>query len=482
MPRSTAAAVANALLLGTSIALAGCETAPTITNPVTTLNQPGLPGRDYLAAMAVGDRNAADPNYRAALRRVVVNPNYVIDARRAAYARLKEADPQGLAETLTINLPKMDAVEWRREICERIASEQWRELTPTLVRAWAASVPAWAKLGKERPERLAIATMYGEDKVVDALIETMTAANPLTQTNLRSRCWQLLLLEGQEARLRELLSDESRTSNDPMLRDIRAGVVDLGVLPRTREEVLWIQALRTEKNRAFWNEATSAVAQLSPARRDRLELRDIPVVAACARFAPKLLTMSDDDIAARVMMASGGPDRRIYSPDFEGYGNEFSERLSFHREKLSWGDLAAMALALDAVAVPEVRRHLFEVADRDLSDRASELGGMLSVDAKGRYEMVEYPSRSRGNDARYEAPQQLMDALYVGLFHVHFHAQAYDGRRYAGPHMGDFEFADSTRLNGLVLSFIDSDHLNLDFYRHDKMVVDLGTIERPSNR
>ncbi len=478
MPRSIAAA----LLLGSALLLAGCETAPTITNPVTTLNQPGLPGRDYLAAMAMGDRSSDDAKYRAALRHVVVAPNYVIEARRAAYGRLREIDPKGLAETLTINLPKMDAVEWRRELCERIASEQWREMTPALVRAWASSVPAWATLGKERPERLAIATMYGEDKVVDALLETMAAANPLTQTNLRSRCWQLVLLEGQEARLRELLADESRTAKDPMLRDIRAGVTDLGVLPRTREEVLWVQYLRGEKNRAFWSAATAAVAQLSPARRAAIELRDIPIAVACATYAPKLLTMTDAEIESRVTIATGGEDRRIYSPDFEGYGNEFSERMSGHREKLTWGDRAAMALAVDALAVPELRKHLFEVADRDLSDRGGELGGMLSLDAKGRYEFVEYPSRSRGNDARYEAPQQLMDALYTGLFHVHFHAQSYDGRRYAGPHMGDFEFADSTRLNALVLSFIDGDHLNVDYYRYGKVVVDLGLMERPTSR
>ena len=103
----------------------------------------------------------------------------------------------------------MDAVEWRRELCERIAADQWREMTPTLVRAWATPIPAWAQLGKERPERLAIASMYGDDKVVDALLDTMAAANPLTQTNLRSRCWQLIMLEGQESRLRELLADEA---------------------------------------------------------------------------------------------------------------------------------------------------------------------------------------------------------------------------------------------------------------------------------
>ena len=470
-----------AVLLALTL-LGGCSGQPQVGDPLKTLGQAGLPGRDYLAAMAVADRSSDDPAYRDALRRIVTSPNYVVEARRAAYGRLKELDPKKLADALTLNLAKMEALEWRRELCERIAAEQWREITPALVHAWAAHVPGWATLGKERPERLAIAAMYGDDHVVDTLLETMAAANPLTQSNLRMRCWQLALQEGQEARLRELLADEARVAKDPMLRDIRAGVTELGVLPKTREEILWIQALRNPKNQGFWQEAASAASQLSPARRANLELRDIPVVACCARSSPQLLTMSDAEIEAAITAATGGSDRRIYSPDFEGYGNDFSERLSVHSPKLGWGDLAAMALAIDAVRMPEVRRHLFEMADRDQADRGSEFGGLIRRDQSGRYEVVEYPSASRGNDVRYEAPQKLMDGLYTGLFHIHFHAQEYDGHRYAGPHMGDFGFADSTRLNCLVFTFIDSGRLNIDYYRYGKIVVDLGLMERPDSR
>jgi hypothetical protein len=468
-------------VLGSTV-LPGCSGPQRAGDPIAVLNEPGRPGREYLEAMSVADRSADSPAYRDALRRMVVSPNYVVEARRAAYGRLKELDPKRLADVITANLAKMDAVLWREELCDRIASEQWRELTPALVHAWAAQVPAWATLGKERPERLAIAKMYGEERVVDALLDTMAAANPLTQTNLRMRCWQLALQEGQEARLRALLEDDDRVTKDPMLRDIRAGVRDFGVLPSTREEILWLQALRAQKSQDFWSSAQRAIQQLSPDRRAGLELRDIPVAATCAKSSPKLLTMSDLDLERFIEGSTGGEDRRIYSPDFEGYGNDFSERLSIHRPKLTWGDRAAMALAIEALAVPAVRRHVFEMADRDLADRGSEFGGLIRQDDQGRYELVEYPSASRGNDVRYEAPQKLMDSLYTGLFHVHFHAQTYEGHRYAGPHMGDFGFADSTRLNCLVFTFIDSGRLNVDYYRHGKIVVDLGVIERPESR
>ncbi len=72
-----------------------------------------------------------------------------------------------------------------------------------------------------------------------------------------------------------------------------------------------------------------------------------------------------------------------------------------------------------------------------------------------------------------------MASLYTGLFHVHFHCQAYDGHRYAGPHMGDFQFANANRKNCLVFTFLNDQTLNVDFYRHGPVVVDLGTIKRP---
>jgi hypothetical protein len=44
--------------------------------------------------------------------------------------------------------------------------------------------------------------------------------------------------------------------------------------------------------------------------------------------------------------------------------------------------------------------------------------------------------------------------------------------------MGDFAYANSTRANCLVFTFIRRDTMNADFYRHGPVVVDLGTFRR----
>jgi hypothetical protein len=103
----------------------------------------------------------------------------------------------------------------------------------------------------------------------------------------------------------------------------------------------------------------------------------------------------------------------------------------------------------------------------------------VALDREGRGELLEFPPRSKMGDLRYESPQVLFDALYTGLFHFHNHAQKYDNSVHAGPHMGDFAFADSTRCNGVVFTYLSADLIGVDFYRYDRFVVDLGAVERP---
>jgi hypothetical protein len=181
-----------------------------------------------------------------------------------------------------------------------------------------------------------------------------------------------------------------------------------------------------------------------------------------------------EEIAARIKA------RRKASPDFTGYGSGYGEILYQHREKLVWADRAAMLLALDLFQEEALLRHLFEQADRDREDRSTEYGGVIALDARtNRGALLEFVPRSKASDVRYESPQALFDALYTAPFHYHNHTQKYDNSDYAGPHLGDFQFADSTRCNGLVFTFLDSDSIDIDFYRHDQVVVDLGCVERP---
>jgi hypothetical protein len=84
----------------------------------------------------------------------------------------------------------------------------------------------------------------------------------------------------------------------------------------------------------------------------------------------------------------------------------------------------------------------------------------------------------RAHDLKFLAPQALIDRVYTGLAHYHFHAQEYKNTNHAGPGIGDMEFAKRLNFNCLVFTFVERDRLNVDYYQPNGAVVDLGTLER----
>jgi hypothetical protein len=465
------------------VALVACVAcgAPRPKDPLATLARAGALPTEQEAAMqaldAVKSGEQAEA-YDKQLRKMIYQPGYTQGVREQAFARLQARDVQGLKDILALNLPKMDALAWRQWLCERIAAEGWNDLTPTLVRAWAVPFPGWVDRPEDRPERKALVALHGEDKLTEVLVDLLVKSDPMKDRNLRMRCWELLQRQGQRERLVTLLASGETQADDPLLRDLRRCAKEMGILPTTREEILWLQALLTTANAIFWDEARQAVAKLPEQTRETLEIRELPIAVAAARRRPELLQASAPELYARVEARRSANGSRIAMASLEGYMTDHQETLYSQRGKLRWGDLAAMTLAMDVLEDRAIRRRLFELADRDLEDRSTEYGGLLSVKRDGSAELVECIPKVKGSDVRFEAPQVMFDQGYTGLFHFHLHAQSYDNERYAGPHIGDFTYADSTRANCLVFTFLKRRELNVDYYRHGPVVVDLGTVTR----
>lgn len=460
--------------------IAGCSATPA-GDPLESLGRTDLvPGRQ-VAAMKILDADPTNPQYIKALRRIIVQPGFVLELRNEAWDRLVRLDPKGLKESLELNLPRMQIYEWRTIVCERIGELGWKDLTQTLVRGWAVVLPGLGTDLFKRPEYLALVKLWGKERVPQVLFELLLKSDPIKEANLRARCWELLLATGERERIMALLADEQLATSDSFILDMRRSAGDLGVVPRNREEILWIRALRTEAKREFWDAARDAAAKLQPEVRATLEPRDLPVLVAAAAHRPELLKASRDELFDQVSLLLSKDRIKRYSASFEGYGSQLAETPRAHSSSLRWGDCAAILIALGALDEAPVRKHIFDIADRDLADRSTEYGGLLRLDAKGRYELVEYLPQNRSSDVRFEASSAMFDDGYDALFHFHNHVQAYDNHRYAGPHFGDFGYADSTGVNGLVFTFIDSNTINTDYYRRGGVVIDLGTITRPEN-
>ena len=177
-----------------------------------------------------------------------------------------------------------------------------------------------------------------------------------------------------------------------------------------------------------------------------------------------------------------GPRRGVWRSRARGAGPE-GEALDGWRDELVWGDalLLRIAAGLTETADVEVRRAIAELGDRDMQDTTTEHGGVLDADDAGRLVMYHYPPRPRDrvSDRRMVASSALIEAGTTALFHFHLHAQRYENTPYAGPSAGDFAYARSHGRSCIVLTFIDENTLNVDYYQPNGAVIDLGVIERP---
>ncbi len=415
-----------------------------------------------------------------AVQGLAYRPGYEQGMRLEGLAWLAQVDRETLLTTLRRRLPRVSDHAWLRALCEFVAEHNLVELDEALVsswgRPWSGNLP-----DEQRPEYLALLQMHGVGAPERIVWETFLSATRPSQNGIRFRCWDLLHRLGGRNRLIELVSAETESDSDghPLLKPLHAAAISFGTVPWNREEVLWIHKLADPSRADFWESAEAATAAISPERRGALEIRDLPIVAAAATHRPELLAASSGQLYTQIHRRTA--NQRHFREQDPGFlpGKDLDHRLSSHRDQLTWGDLLAISMALEALDAPQIRAHVFHFADRDLMDETTEYGGIIDLDEAGRFNVREFPPRIRVHDRRFEAPQQMFDAGYTGLFHFHNHVEKHRNAAHAGPGAGDMAYADNTRANCLLFTFVDENTMNVDYYRHDGVLVDLGVILRP---
>lgn len=467
-------------MIGAALTLfaASCASEPrTGEESLQTLSQPSMTSGEQMRAMEEIEGSMDDPAVVAMLYRVMWKPGYTQTIREAALVRLEQHDLDGLKRSIRQNLPRETAWGWLTRVCEIIADRGWIDLSPALVSSWSRT-SVYVRDDMERPEYIALVKLYGEGNVVDAVFALFVESKGPQNAALRTRCWDLLFRLGERQRLVALLNDVTVAQDDAMLMDLRAGAVELGIVPENKEEVLWLRKLREPERAEFWSMAVTAVQSLPPERKAELELRDVPIIVSASLHDPELLNMTRDELYARVDQYTRQQKHYIQESNYDGYTRGSMQQLYEYKDKLTWGDLAAMLIAIRAVQVPQVVEHVVSYAMRDKEDTSTEFGGVIALDAKNRFEILEFPPMVRDHDNQFISSQAMLDAAYTAIFHFHMHAQKLRNVEYAGPSFGDMNYADNTRANCLVFTFVSEGVMNVDYYRHDRLVVDLGVITK----
>jgi hypothetical protein len=465
-------------LLISLLFLASCG-APTIHNPSATIKEIGLSPKVHIRAMEMLDSSVGVKNkqYHDQLHRMLFVPGYTNTVREEALRRLWNSDKEGTIRTIRQQLPRLNNWSWLTTLSKWVADEHIDELNEALISSWAKP-SIFVKTEQERPEFLALERMYGDEKITELIFETMLASKKTWKQGYRTRCWELLHRLGYRKQLISLLEKTKFDDDDLFFLDLQRAKNDLGIVPRRREEILWIRELSKPKYDSFWIEAIEALSKLDNERRDTIEMRDIPISVSLLRHGGKnAFDRSTNKIINQVANEIKN-ERHYFETEGGGQYDARTELLRTHRDSLTWGDAVTLEILLTALRIPEVKAHLFDYALRDNQDTTTEYGGVITLDKKGRFEILEFEPKVRTHDRRFNASQNMFDAAYTALFHFHFHAQKIRNGDHAGPGLGDKYYADNTRANCLVFTFVDEKTMNVDYYRHGGIVVDVGTITR----
>ena len=453
-----------------ALSLYGCAVAPEFDDPVTVmLDRSRDPVKRLAAAKQLGPiRDADDPDrIITLLHDVLWSDAYPVDLRLYALDTLIDHDADTFWQVARLRIREVDRWEVLGPVIDRAVAQHDPGLTPILIRSLAR--PSQIMSDQERPELAAISAINPAQSVEQTIWHVLVSDDPALSTAERVDAWVLMnrLFGSAVARARL----EHATSTDPLILDLQAAHW-LGRLPDNQEGVLWLMQLRSEPNRSFWQAAEARADGLTDAQRHGLELRHLPA----------LMQTSDAQLNRDVAAIRADLLKRVSTPGAirtkTGVARELpSECLADHIEGMCFGDLVTLSWLMDAMRDAAFTDTLFMQADADLADTTTEHGGVLVIEHH-RPQAIPFMPTVRMHDQKFYASNALIDRLYTGLLHYHFHAQKYRNTEYAGPGVGDLAFVDQLRVSAVVFTFLDEDTLNVDYYQPGDVVVDLGVIRR----
>ncbi|MEL6498153.1 MAG: hypothetical protein AAGJ54_03065 [Planctomycetota bacterium] len=363
----------------------------------------------------------------------------------------------------------------------------WTELTPAIVRRYAAPVRSVAD--ERRPERAALAALHPERSVEETVFDVFRRSGEADDTGrLRRDAWNLLsrLDESGDIRVRllgGLAANQSGEDQDETLDALRSALLDLRTIPLTGEELEWLVQLNGREHRPWWDESRAIVRTLDPEQLRGLRIRHMEPLRWAAEFRRDWTRVSKDALldVLRDQIAAQETHRRRASPGTK-------HTIDAWQDELTFGDAVALMAVAEAVREPRVIEAMFEQAREDRADTSTEYGGVLrlasSRTSRGMFTAVSYPPRPsiREGDLSFVASRELLEESATSLAHYHLHAQRERNTQYAGPSEGDLNYAALYGRTCLVLTSIADGVMNVDAYFPSGVVIDLGEVRQADAR
>ena len=440
-------------------------------DPITAmLDRERVPDHRLHAARQAEKEQFDDPARLAGLEMLAWTRGHPIRLRQYAVNQLVAIDEDSFRRDLTLRIARLHSHELLAFVFKLAIDRGWPETTALVVQNYSRAIPAIPDT--QRLEHTLLQELHPDQLVPQISFEVLEGVHTRTSLSQQAAAWQLLnrFLDGND--LFNYLNKALPTTG--MIRDLKAGATDLRVLPHNKQQLLWLTYLRDPIHKPYWDAARILIASLNPQQRDRLALRHLkPLLVS----DPSTLDMSHAQLWRDIQSRLTGTEHHFTKSQRQGSSRKDLQAFSVWGPTLSWADLVVIRLLLHILKDKSLAVEWFRQADIDVTDLESEHGGVLDQKGK-RYLAKSYDPWMRCHNRKYVASPRLIEHLYTAVAHYHFHAQTTRNTEGAAPGRGDQRFADRWGFNCLVLSFIDRNRLNVDYYGPEGVEIDLGTLYR----
>lgn len=401
------------------------------------------------------------------------------------------ADSESMARLM---LPTERSPDVIRVISDAAVARGWASTVPALVRSYARVSPNVPDA--DRPERAALEALVPGASIGEIVyrvfvspagdVGAVEGAVLRSAERTRDDAWTLLSRLDVDGRMRSrLISGGAGAGVSDEVEMLRRALRELGVLPRTGEELAWLRRLSYGEreadraaNRVWWGSARSAVSSLDDAKRRGLELRHIEALRWAAAHRPAWVGMDRESLLGELEARLRERPRVTRKAD-RGQRPR-SERLRDRAAEMSWGDVLAVLVVDEALRSGRFADQVWEQVALDREDETTEYGGIVETGEGASYRAVLFRPRARDrvNDEAFVASGDMIRFSDRALAHYHMQVSKERLSRFAGPSDGDLLYASVSGRTCLVFTSIGSDILNVDVYGPDGMILDLGYLER----
>jgi len=362
-----------------------------------------------------------------------------------------------------------------------------------LVRSYARSVATVED--DDRAEHIALEQLHPDRTVAETVFEVFlepgydeTPAELRLNERTRADVWDLLgRLDETGALRRDLIARaEATTTSESALASVRAlkrGLEELSIVPRTGDELRWLERLASlPENAEWWAQSAAAVAMLPQSERATLELRHIEAIRWAATHRPNWIAATKQSLINELDQRLSPRNHHKRTAEKTIHRQPRRESLAEWAGNMSFADALAMLVIDEAVHQPQIHERLVQQIDIDRRDRTTEYGGVIESVEGDQFRIVLFRPRARDrtSDTTFAASDDMVRYSDRSLVHYHQHVQSSNNAAYAGPSDADLTYAARSGRTCLVFTNVDANTLNVDAYQPNGVTLDLGTVTIPS--